>query len=203
MLPHGLVQKGPIHGEYQIQTWLFKSTCIFWYKSKITNLPPETWLKGKLKQYKLAFPSRYRHPNQASCSVLQCVAVCCSVSQCVAVCRSVLQRVAACCSGLSHMNGSHHIWMSPVTHENQRTPGGSSHSESALHRNSTSYFGHIQIQSFSNIPIWYFSNIATTQAIVQIPFFKWYKPRHTPGGSAQSSSAVHRNNTGHFSDISS
>ena len=60
MLPHGLVQKGPIYGEYQIQTCLSKSTI------KITNLPPENWLKGKLKQYKLAFPSCYRHPNQAS-----------------------------------------------------------------------------------------------------------------------------------------
>ena len=38
----------------------------FWYKSKITNLPPENWLKGKLKQYKVAFPSCYRQPNEAS-----------------------------------------------------------------------------------------------------------------------------------------
>jgi len=37
-----------------------------WYKNKITNLPPENWLKGKLKQYKVAFPSCYRHPNEAS-----------------------------------------------------------------------------------------------------------------------------------------
>ena len=36
----------------------------------------------------------------ASCSVLQCVAVCCSVLQCVAVCCSVLQCVAVCCSVL-------------------------------------------------------------------------------------------------------
>jgi len=35
-------------------------------KGKNTNLPSESWLKGKLKQYKLAFPSCYRHPNQAS-----------------------------------------------------------------------------------------------------------------------------------------
>jgi len=39
--------------------------------------------------------------KRASCSVLQCVAVCCSVLQCVqcdAVCCSVLQCVAVCCS---------------------------------------------------------------------------------------------------------
>jgi len=42
------------------------STSLFWYKSKITNLPSESWLKGKLKQYKIAFLSCYRHANQAS-----------------------------------------------------------------------------------------------------------------------------------------
>jgi len=61
-----LVQKGPIYGEYQIQTCLSQSTSLSWYKSKITNLPPENRLKGKLKQYKVAFPSCYRHLNQAS-----------------------------------------------------------------------------------------------------------------------------------------
>ena len=42
ILPHGLVQKEPIHGEYQIQTCLSQSTSLFWYKSKITNLPSKS-----------------------------------------------------------------------------------------------------------------------------------------------------------------
>ena len=64
--PARLGTKGANYGEYQIQTCLSLSTSLFWYKSKITNLPPENWLKGKLKQYKLALPSCYRHPNQAT-----------------------------------------------------------------------------------------------------------------------------------------
>ena len=35
-------------------------------KAKLQNLPSESWQKGKLKQYKLAFPSCYRHHNQTS-----------------------------------------------------------------------------------------------------------------------------------------
>ena len=65
--PARLGAKGADYGEYQIQTCLSSSTSLFWYKSKITNFFSESWLKGKLKQYKLAFPSCYRHPNQASC----------------------------------------------------------------------------------------------------------------------------------------
>jgi hypothetical protein len=35
-------------------------------EGNITNLPSKSWLTDKLKQYKLAFRSCYRHPNQAS-----------------------------------------------------------------------------------------------------------------------------------------
>ena len=52
---------------YQIQICVPLSCCLFWYRrGKITNLLSESWLKGKLKSYKLAFPSCYRHPNEAS-----------------------------------------------------------------------------------------------------------------------------------------
>ena len=39
--PARLGTKGANYGEYQIQTCLSLSTSLFWYKSKITNLPPE------------------------------------------------------------------------------------------------------------------------------------------------------------------
>ena len=51
---------------------------------------------------RVVFGSSVRGYSQkpASCSVLQCVAVCSSVLQCVAVCSSMLQCVAVCCSVL-------------------------------------------------------------------------------------------------------
>ena len=44
----------------------YYSTGLFWYKNKITNLPSQSWLKGKFKKYELDLPSSYRHPDHAS-----------------------------------------------------------------------------------------------------------------------------------------
>jgi len=59
----------PIPKKCRIQTCLSWSTSVFWYKNKITNLPSQSWLKGKFKQHKLGLPSSYRHPNHGSGSV--------------------------------------------------------------------------------------------------------------------------------------
>jgi len=56
------------------------------------------WLKGKLKQYKLAFPSFYRHPNQASVIYEWVV--------------SRTYKWASC-----HMNSKSHVQISYVTYE--------------------------------------------------------------------------------------
>jgi len=47
--------------KYWIQTCLSSSIILFLYKNKITDLPSQSCLKGKLKQYKLALPSSCRH----------------------------------------------------------------------------------------------------------------------------------------------
>ena len=61
---------------------------------KMTNLHPENWLKGKLKEYKLAFPFCYRQCKQASGIYMNA-------------------------SWRTHVCVMVHIWMSHGTHMNE------------------------------------------------------------------------------------
>jgi len=63
---HGFVQRGPIYRKYRIQTCHYESASLFWYKNNMTNLPSQSWLECKFKQYKLGLLSSYRYPDQAS-----------------------------------------------------------------------------------------------------------------------------------------